>query len=241
MARGCGQDHSRGRLSLSRTARHPGRIRLGERLRGAAAHDRRGDPREPGRRRLQPRGERGRRPDRPQATVQPATAGGRPPPPPTPPGRLGRGRNAALTRDGAPRIGRGIGRSTDEIGAAAQRVKDASSAVAGCRIDPRIRKSSDLDVEPSCKGCARGIDATSPAELAEHPAVIEEIRRALTVANTHLSRVEQFKRFTILPAEWTPESEELTPTLKLKRRVITAKYASVVGALYADEATAHGE
>ena len=86
---------------------------------------------------------------------------------------------------------------------------------------------------------ARGIDATSPAELAEHPAVIDEIRRALTVANTHLSRVEQFKRFTILPAEWTPESEELTPTLKLKRRVIYSKYQPQIDAMYAEPAGGH--
>jgi long-chain acyl-CoA synthetase len=62
--------------------------------------------------------------------------------------------------------------------------------------------------------------------------VIDEVRRALTLANTHLSRVEQFKRFTILPTEWTPESEELTPTLKLKRRVIHKKYEPEIEAMY---------
>jgi long-chain acyl-CoA synthetase len=82
---------------------------------------------------------------------------------------------------------------------------------------------------------ARGIPATSMAELAEHPAVVDEVRRALTVANTHLSRVEQFKRFTILPSEWSPESEELTPTMKLKRRVIHSKYLAQIEAMYADD------
>jgi long-chain acyl-CoA synthetase len=81
---------------------------------------------------------------------------------------------------------------------------------------------------------AHGISSTSMAELVEHPSTIAEIRRALTVANTHLSRIEQFKRFTILPAEWSPESEELTPTMKLKRRVIHAKYKEQVEAMYAD-------
>jgi long-chain acyl-CoA synthetase len=66
--------------------------------------------------------------------------------------------------------------------------------------------------------------------------VVDEVRRALTVANTHLSRVEQFKRFTILPSEWSPESEELTPTLKLKRRVIHSKYQPQIEAMYYDEA-----
>src|SRR5207245_942015 len=62
---------------------------------------------------------------------------------------------------------------------------------------------------------AHGIESSSMAELVEHPSTVAEVRRALTVANTHLSRIEQFKRFTILPAEWSPESEELTPTMKL--------------------------
>src|SRR6266550_1946689 len=80
---------------------------------------------------------------------------------------------------------------------------------------------------------ARGVAAASMPELAEHPAVIEEVRRALTAANSHLSRVEQFKRFTILPTEWSPESEELTPTMKLKRRVIYSKYGPQIEAMYA--------
>ena len=79
---------------------------------------------------------------------------------------------------------------------------------------------------------ARGIEASGMAALAEHPAVIDEVRRALTAANTHLSRVEQFKRFTILPTEWSPESEELTPTMKLKRRVIYSKYEPQIEAMY---------
>jgi len=82
---------------------------------------------------------------------------------------------------------------------------------------------------------SRGVSATSMAELAEHPAIVDEVRRSLTVANSHLSRVEQFKRFTILPSEWSPESEELTPTLKLKRRVIHSKYLAQIEAMYADD------
>ena len=86
---------------------------------------------------------------------------------------------------------------------------------------------------------ARGIAVGSMAELAEDPAVIAEVRRALTAANTHLSRVEQFKRFTILPTEWSPESEELTPTLKLKRRVIHSKYQPQIDAMYANPPGGH--
>jgi long-chain acyl-CoA synthetase len=86
---------------------------------------------------------------------------------------------------------------------------------------------------------AHGMEAASMAELSENPLVIEEVRRALMVANTHLSRVEQFKRFTILPGEWTPESEELTPTMKLKRRVIHSKYQPQIEAMYAEPPGGH--
>jgi long-chain acyl-CoA synthetase len=84
-----------------------------------------------------------------------------------------------------------------------------------------------------------GIYAASMIELADNPATVAEVRRALTVANTHLSRVEQFKRFTILPTEWSPESEELTPTMKLKRRVIESKYRPQIDAMYANPAGGH--
>ena len=86
---------------------------------------------------------------------------------------------------------------------------------------------------------AHGISSSSMAELAEHPSTINEVRRALTVANTHLARIEQFKRFTILPAEWSPESEELTPTMKLKRRVIHTKYKDQIEAMYGDPPGGH--
>ena len=77
------------------------------------------------------------------------------------------------------------------------------------------------------------------AELVEDAAIVDEVRRALTVANTHLSRVEQFKRFTILPSEWSSESEELTPTMKLKRRVIHTKYKPQIDAMYAEPPGGH--
>ncbi|MEA2643143.1 MAG: long-chain acyl-CoA synthetase [Chloroflexota bacterium] len=88
-------------------------------------------------------------------------------------------------------------------------------------------------------GKAHGVTSPSMGELAEHPATISEVRRALTVANTHLSRIEQFKRFTILPDEWSPESEELTPTMKLKRRVIHSKYKDQIDAMYAEPPGGH--
>ena len=96
----------------------------------------------------------------------------------------------------------------------------------------------DSEVAPAWAK-AHGIAAASTAELAGHPQVVAEVRRAVEEANGHLSRIEQVKRFTILPAEWTAESEELTPTLKLKRRVIRQKYAREIEGMYAENPTGH--
>lgn len=74
----------------------------------------------------------------------------------------------------------------------------------------------------------------STSELAQEPAVLEEIQKAVDEVNKGFSQVEQIKKFTVLPAEWTAESEELTPTLKLKRRVINDKYADEIDRMYAD-------
>jgi long-chain acyl-CoA synthetase len=59
--------------------------------------------------------------------------------------------------------------------------------------------------------------------------------------NGTLANFESLKRFRVVADEWTQDSGELTPSMKLKRRVITARYADLIGALYADEATARGE
>jgi long-chain acyl-CoA synthetase len=79
---------------------------------------------------------------------------------------------------------------------------------------------------------AHGIASRSVVELAEHPDVHAEVGRAVAAVNAHVSRVENIRKWTIVPVEWTAESEELTPTLKLKRRVINAKYATAIAAMY---------
>jgi long-chain acyl-CoA synthetase len=80
----------------------------------------------------------------------------------------------------------------------------------------------------------RGMSVASAAELATHPALLTEVGRGIAEANRHVSQPERIKRFTVLPAEWTAESEELTPTLKLRRRVIERKYAAEIEAMYDD-------
>jgi long-chain acyl-CoA synthetase len=77
-----------------------------------------------------------------------------------------------------------------------------------------------------------GIADGSVESLATNERVIAEVQKAVDTANGHVSRVETIKRFTILPTEWTAESAELTPTLKLKRRVIHDKYSKEIEELY---------
>ena len=76
------------------------------------------------------------------------------------------------------------------------------------------------------------IEFESIEDLAAHPAVREEVDRGLQPAMAPFSRAEQVKKFTILPGEWMPDSEELTPTMKLKRRGVHTKYAAEIDALY---------
>lgn len=89
----------------------------------------------------------------------------------------------------------------------------------------------DPEVAPGW-GQQHGLAGKSTTELAQEPAVVEEIQKAVDEVNKGFSQVEQIKKFTVLPAEWTAESEELTPTLKLKRRVINDKYADEIERMY---------
>jgi long-subunit acyl-CoA synthetase (AMP-forming) len=77
-----------------------------------------------------------------------------------------------------------------------------------------------------------GLDGATLAELVDHPEMRVEIERAVAEANKRFSNVEQVKKFALLGEEWLPDSEELTPTMKLKRRGIHTKYADVIDALY---------
>ena len=78
-----------------------------------------------------------------------------------------------------------------------------------------------------------GIEDASPATLAADERVQQVIAAAVEEANSHLSRVEQIKKFAILDEEWQPGGDELTPTMKLKRRPIAEKYSSKIESLYA--------
>lgn len=78
-----------------------------------------------------------------------------------------------------------------------------------------------------------GITYSSLAELSGHPELLREIGLAVAAANKELARVEQVKAFHVLPTEWTVEGGELTPSLKMKRRVVQDKNHEAIQALYA--------
>ena len=70
-------------------------------------------------------------------------------------------------------------------------------------------------------------------DLASDPAAIAAVQVGIDAANERLARVEQIKKFTIVRGDWLPGGDELTPTIKLKRKPIAAKYADVIDAMYA--------
>ncbi|MDP7702342.1 fatty acid--CoA ligase FadD11 [Mycobacterium sp. TY815] len=84
----------------------------------------------------------------------------------------------------------------------------------------------------------RGLDP-SPEALASHPDVIAEIAAGVAEGNGKLSRVEQIKRFRILPTVWEPGGDEITLTMKLKRKPIHAKYSAEIEELYVSEPGPH--
>ncbi len=67
----------------------------------------------------------------------------------------------------------------------------------------------------------------------DDPAIAAEVEQAIAAANERMSRVEQVKRFEVIAGEWVPGGEELTPTMKLKRRPIERRYEAEIDALYA--------
>ena len=86
-----------------------------------------------------------------------------------------------------------------------------------------------------------GVHAQSRAELVADPRTIALYGEIVREVNGSLANFETLKRFKVVAEEWTQESGELTPSMKLKRRVLTQQYAAVIEDLYEDEATARGE
>lgn len=86
-------------------------------------------------------------------------------------------------------------------------------------------------LESYCK--LKGIEVKSRRELCEHPRIIDLIERQIDRLTPNLARYEKIKKVALLENEFTIEGGELTPTLKVKRRVIDQKYRDVIEKLYA--------
>jgi long-chain acyl-CoA synthetase len=133
-------------------------------------------------------------------------------------------------------------------------INAAGKNMSPANIEAAIKTSSPLIGQACCIGDGRpyntalivldsdfapvwaqqqGIDDTSLEALASDPRVLEAIQAAVDDANQHLARVEQIKKFTLLGEDWLPGAEELTPTMKLKRKPIGEKYAGQIEEMYA--------
>jgi long-chain acyl-CoA synthetase len=89
----------------------------------------------------------------------------------------------------------------------------------------------DADFAPAWAG-QHGIDEASLESLARNDKVREAVAHGVEAANERLARVEQIKKFHIVEGDWLPGGDELTPTMKLKRKPIDQKYSAEIEALY---------
>jgi long-chain acyl-CoA synthetase len=90
----------------------------------------------------------------------------------------------------------------------------------------------DADYAPQW-AAQHGLEGKTLEELATEPGIGAAVQAGIDEANQHLARVEQIKKFKIVPGDWLPGGDELTPTMKLKRKPIAAKYEAEIEALYA--------
>jgi long-chain acyl-CoA synthetase len=89
----------------------------------------------------------------------------------------------------------------------------------------------DAEVAPAW-AASRGLEGLSLEELAEHPEVVAEVEQGLEAVMAEFNNAERVKKVRVLGVEWLPDSDELTPTSKLKRRGIHARYAEHIEAFY---------
>jgi long-chain acyl-CoA synthetase len=124
-------------------------------------------------------------------------------------------------------------------------INSAGKNMSPANIELKLRSASPLIAHAICVGdrrpynvalivldrevIARSFGGSPPSD----DSLRGQIAAAVEAANASLSRVEQIKRFEVLDGDWLPGGDELTPTLKLKRRPIEAKYAAVIDRLYA--------
>jgi len=133
-------------------------------------------------------------------------------------------------------------------------INAAGKNMSPANIELRLRASSPLIAFAVCVGDRRPYNVallvldpeTSPRwaaerglpggldELSRHADVLTVLQAAVDAANAGLARVEQIKRLAVIAADWQPGGDELTPTVKLKRKAIHEKYRAEIEALYRD-------
>jgi long-subunit acyl-CoA synthetase (AMP-forming) len=119
-------------------------------------------------------------------------------------------------------------------------INAAGKNMSPANIEARIKSASPLIGQAVCIGDARPYNVAlltldpdgAAGRKADDPEIVAEVAAAIERANAQLSRVEQIKKYKLLGDEWLPGGEELTPTMKLKRKPIAAKYAAEIEALY---------
>jgi long-subunit acyl-CoA synthetase (AMP-forming) len=89
----------------------------------------------------------------------------------------------------------------------------------------------DADFAPQW-AAQQGVAGKRLEELAGDPTMIAAVQAGIDEGNKHLARVEQIKKFVIVPGDWLPGGDELTPTMKLKRKPIALKYAADIEGMY---------
>jgi long-chain acyl-CoA synthetase len=89
----------------------------------------------------------------------------------------------------------------------------------------------DADFAPMWAG-QRGVEDTTLEALASDEQVRAEVEAGVQTANEKLARVEQIKKFFLVAGDWLPGGDELTPTMKLKRKPIAEKYSAAIESMY---------
>jgi long-chain acyl-CoA synthetase len=101
--------------------------------------------------------------------------------------------------------------------------------IAPARVEAELKAASPLIAHACAVGDRRPYVT---ALLVLDPEATGDVAAAVAKANERLARVEQVKRFTVLPGEWRPGGPELTPTQKLRRHAVLERYAAEIDAMY---------
>jgi long-chain acyl-CoA synthetase len=138
-------------------------------------------------------------------------------------------------------------------------INSSGKNMSPANIEAAIRNSSPIIGQVCCVGDQRpfntalivldpqiaavtasenGGGARSLAELVQDPAIRESVDAAVSAGNQRLSRVEQIKRYRLLPDEWAPDGGLVTPTMKLRREAVLHRYRHTIDELYSEERTA---